>query len=323
MRGDSYDATYGYRILAVGGSTTICSVLDDAKAWPRLVQDIVNDERGAGAVFVGNVGRPGHTTVQHALQVEKLLAQHEKIDAILVLAGVNDLVIQLNIKRGFIKIDLNATPDPATALRRAFSVIPATPKPRWYAYSGLARWLDTRRIQHASRESPVVDAQGDMFLKQREYRKTTTNFVDELPDLTTVLVVYERKLNEIIDLAEARRVRPILLTQPSIWREDLPNDAEDRLWFGGPPLNQPQENGEYYSVRALAEGLAAYNQVMLGVCAARRVECIDLAREVPKEGDIFWDDVHYTDRGSRLIAETVANHLLNEPQRLGEPRLSR
>ncbi len=79
MRGDPPGPQYQYRVLAIGGSTTICGYLDDRKAWPYLVQERSNAALGPDTVWVGNVGRPGHTTHQHLLQVEKLLARHPEI----------------------------------------------------------------------------------------------------------------------------------------------------------------------------------------------------------------------------------------------------
>ena len=311
MRGEPYDRDYRYRILAIGGSTTICGLLDDKKAWPRVVQEIVNEQAGPKTLFVGNVGRPGHTIINHVVQAEKLLAQHEDIDAVLILAGVNDLIFRLNfVRRRLFDIKRDTKPDPPARHDRDFNVIPARIDGPWYKGAGIASWLASRRFRAADAGGPVADAQGEMIVKQMEFRRTTTRFVDELPNLDRHIAAYGNKLSEIVDVAQASGVRPILLTQPSIWREGLPRDAERRLWFGGPPLNQPQEDAEYFTVRALAEGLAKFNEKMLDVCRDREVECIDLDGVVAKESDVFVDDVHYTDRGSRRIAEIVAAHLL-------------
>ena len=149
-----------------------------------------------------------------------------------------------------------------------------------------------------------------MFFRQQKYRQSATSFIDELPDLENGLRAYKNRLNEIVDLTQAKRVRLILLTQPSIWRDDLPEEVERRLWVGGPLLNQSQENGEYFSVRALGEAMAAFNHTLLGVCRARNLECIDVSAGLPKDGEFFWDDIHYTERGSRRLAKIVARHLL-------------
>ena len=160
MRGDSYDRNYRYRVLAVGGSTTIGAVLDDDEAWPHAVQDLIDSALGDGTAFVGNVGRPGHTVAQHVLQIEKLLEQYDDLDAVMVLAGVNDLIIHLNILRGLIKINLKSKPDPQKQLRNAFSVIPASPDGPWYLGSGIASWLSTRHFDAPLADGPIVDAAG-------------------------------------------------------------------------------------------------------------------------------------------------------------------
>ena len=238
MRGDG---GYAYRILAVGGSTTICVVLDDEEAWPHAAQEIVNRRLGARTLVIGNVGRPGHPTVAHRLQLEKLLDQYEELDAVLLLTGGNDLVIGLNILRGFVTLEPGRDPD--RMLRAVFSVVPAERDGPWYARSSLLSWLTGRlaRTRTLARDWPVLDPRGDLYRRLGHYRRTAGRLVDELPELRPMLESYEGNLNAIVDLARAKDVRPILITQPSLWREGLTEEAEDRLWSGGPPLDQLRE----------------------------------------------------------------------------------
>src|SRR5688572_20218042 len=46
IRGDDFSNDQRYRILAVGGSTTVCSYLDDLEAWPHLLQRQLNVKLG-------------------------------------------------------------------------------------------------------------------------------------------------------------------------------------------------------------------------------------------------------------------------------------
>jgi hypothetical protein len=61
-----------------------------------------------------------------------------------------------------------------------------------------------------------------------------------------------------------------------------------------------------------------YNETLLRVCRERGVECIDAAARLPKDASIFWDDAHFTEEGSRRLAQIVADHLLER-----EPLASR
>jgi lysophospholipase L1-like esterase len=321
MRGDAYDLDYRYRILAVGGSTTAGLVLDDSEAWPRAVQDRVNERLYARAVFVGNVGRPGHQLQQHHLHIEKLLPQHPELDAVMMLAGVNDMVVDLNRLRGLRSFE-RARPDrkhtppseskrpTANQLFGAFSVVPVDLDGPWYKRSAFANWLGSRRWRGDEAQGSMADPRGTLLIRQREFRRSASRFRDGLPKLEGALAGYRRKLHRIADLAAERGVRLILLTQPSIWRANLPDEVNDRLWLGGPPLNQPQTAAEFFTVRALAEAMAAYNASTLRVCRDRRLDCIDTARRLPREAENFIDDVHFTEAGSRRVAKVVADYLL-------------
>jgi lysophospholipase L1-like esterase len=315
IRGDPFSPQQRHRFLAVGGSTTICIYLDDSEAWPHLVQDQLDAALGRGHTWVGNVGRSGHTTVQNAIQVEKLLRQHPEIDAVILLAGVNDLLIHLALA-----IDpssaarILARGDDRTALlESAFSGFPASGAGApWYRRTGIGRLWTLRRFALPWEElvAPRLDAHGLRLLDWRSARKQARVLREALPDLSAALDHYARNLERILDVAAAEGVRVILLTQPSLWREDLSAEERDLLWTGGPPLDRVAPGAEYYSVGALAEGMRLYNTRLLRVCRERGAECFDLAARMPRSAEFFWDDVHFTEAGSRRVADLLAAHLL-------------
>jgi hypothetical protein len=65
----------------------------------------------------------------------------------------------------------------------------------------------------------------------------------------------------------------------------------------------------FYSVEALAEGMAAYNGRLLEICRQRQVECIDLATLLPKDTTVFYDDAHFNESGAKQVARIVADYL--------------
>ena len=323
MRGDPLPKGERTRLLAIGGSTTICTYLDDGDAWPYLVQRRLESVVGEGSVWVGNVGRPGHTTAHHRLQLEKLLAQYPEIDAVLMLVGINDMVWRIQALR-----DPVALPPPGSdqALRLAFSVFPGWDADSpWYRRTGIARFLMARswRLPGQRAEGPLVDARGEFVIRARDYRRRATSFLEELPGLPDGLAGYQRSLNEIVDVARAANVRLIFLTQPTLWREDLRPEEEASLWMGGPRFDRLAPGAEFHAVRALADGMARYNQTLLRVCRERGVECIDVASQLPRDGAMFWDDAHFTAIGSRRLAQLVSDYLLAQAPLKRQPRVSR
>jgi lysophospholipase L1-like esterase len=309
MRGDPLPADARYRLMAIGGSTTICTYLDDLDAWPRVVQSRLEAELGERSVWTGNVGRPGHATAQHRLQLEKLLAQYPEIDAVLMLVGINDMLVRISMLRD--PMPLNE-PGGTEELRQAFSVFPGWDADSpWYRRTGVARLLAMRtwRLPGSRAEGPLVDRVGEFVVRARDHRRQATEFLEELPGLSDGLDLYAGSLNDIVDAARAAGRRLIFLTQPTLWREGLSAEENGSLWMGGPRFDRLAPGAEFYSVRALADGMRRYNEALLRVCRERGVECIDVAATLPRDGATFWDDAHFTVEGSHRVAQIVSEYL--------------
>ena len=54
-------------------------------------------------------------------------------------------------------------------------------------------------------------------------------------------------------------------------------------------------------------------QALLATCRRRRVDCVDLASQLPRDSSVFYDDAHFTEEGARRVADLVADHLLATP----------
>ena len=80
------------------------------------------------------------------------------------------------------------------------------------------------------------------------------------------------------------------------------------LWYGRIGNLQRADGTEYYSVEALARAMQLYNDTLMQTCASRNVECLDLAALVPKGTTSFYDDVHFNEQGSRIVARAVADN---------------
>ena len=54
----------------------------------------------------------------------------------------------------------------------------------------------------------------------------------------------------------------------------------------------------------------AFNDVIRQVGERRGVDVIDLAREIPKDRALFYDLVHYSGKGSGVVADLVFERLV-------------
>lgn len=73
------------RVLAIGGSSTYCTGVNNGETWPARLGDIL----GSGYEVV-NFGVPGYSTVEHVIQTA-FCVSHLDADVVLYYIGWNDL----------------------------------------------------------------------------------------------------------------------------------------------------------------------------------------------------------------------------------------
>lgn len=298
----SRDERREYRILAIGGSTTECLFLDDTKAWPFLLQEMLRQTSAGRDVWVGNVGKSGANSRDHVVQVKYLLPQYPRIDVVMMLVGINDLNWRLRYGGDRLQLPMTDPVAQENQLPRAFAIVPAVgPRYKRTALYGLLRQMGARiEGVQTRREAWQQDPTAQFYELHRAERRARVATLDTLPDLTAGLPEYRANLEDIVDLVQAQGARIVLMTQPVLWRDDLDPAEEQLLWNGW-----SNQNKAYYSPRALAEGMALYNQQLLHVCQSRGIECIDLASQVPRTAEMFYDDAHYTEKGAQRVARVV------------------
>jgi lysophospholipase L1-like esterase len=308
VRGDEFTAQDTYRIMAIGGSTTECSYLDQPETWTNLLQETLNRNTRNQKVWVGNAGLSGATTRHHLVAMQYLPLREMKINAVILLIGVNDLSVRLSNDKDY---DPNFLEKPEVIkelLYRTFSgtyhLYPEDP-----FYKRTALWQMLRQAKQMMSMKNIEDEGGRIYITWREHRRGASEMRDALPDLSSALEEYARNINMIIDLAQEKSVRLILMTQPTMWRGGLPQDLDALLWLGGIGDFQKESGKPYYSVTALEKAMKAYNDTLLRVCRERSLECLDLAALLEKDATVFYDDAHFNESGARKVAEALSKFM--------------
>jgi len=311
LRADERTPRNTYRMLAIGASTTICRLLDQSEAWTQLLQDTLNRNSRQQRTWVGNGGVSGLTTNHHVVALRHLPLRELQIDAVILLIGVNDLSIRLSRDSGWEPTSLEAPRVAYELLAQTFNgTVVANPDAPLHERTGIWRLL--RRVKRVT-SGYLEDEHGRSYVTWREHRQHASERREQLPDLTSALDEYARNINSIIDISHQKSVRPIFLTQPTMWKADLPQSLDSLLWLGGIGDFQRERNRPYYSAAALERGMKAYNDTLLRVCRERQIECLDLSSTLEKDSTVFYDDVHFNESGARKIAETLTNYLLERP----------
>jgi hypothetical protein len=176
----------------------------------------------------------------------------------------------------------------------------------WYKTTAL--WNLARRAKLALRRQRTIKMGGstDPFEIARLARANAPK-IDSLPSLTAPLIEYRRNLNAMADLASAAGVRLVFLTQPSAWRDRMSDVEEHQLWLGSLPTDGVSARA-YLTTRALASAMARYNETLLAVCRLRGLACVDAANLLPHDLTDMYDEVHFNEQGSRLLARVLAEY---------------
>jgi len=310
IRGEEFTDQDTYRFLAVGGSTTQCSYLDQPETWAHLTQETLNRNIRGKKIWVGNGGVSGTTTRHHLIAMQNLPLKEMKINAVFLLVGINDLSKRLSHDKGYDPNFLNKPEVERELLHQTFTgtyhLYPEDP-----LYKKSALWQMLRKAKQMISREHIEDEVGKIYITWREHRQRAAEIRDELPDLSSALEEYARNIKMIIDVAQEKSVRLILMTQPTMWKTGLPKNLENLLWLGGIGDFQKEIGNAYYSVTALENAMKAYNDTLLRVCRERRQECLDLASVLEKDTTVFYDDVHFNESGARKVAEALSRYVLD------------
>ena len=315
LRADELTEAHAYRILTIGGSTTECLFLDQTETWPQLVQDALNSNPKAPRTWVGNGGLSGRNSRHHVMALRHLPLGDMKIDAIVVLAGANDLSIQLSQGDAFDPMALQRPDQQRELIEETFTGMrrgnPHEPWLKQMMLWQLARTLKAKLIGKPN-TGLVQDLAGDIYVNWRKHRQEATDIRPILPDLSAGLDEYTRNLKEMAALARARSTRLILLTQPTMWGPGLSRELESLLWLGGIGEFQARPGHPYYAVEPLAVGLKRYNDAVLAVCKSEGLECIDLTH-LERNVSTYYDDFHFNENGAKKVARIVSTYLQSKP----------
>ena len=225
-----------------------------------------------------------------------------------MLAGVNDLLGRLCEEGDFRALRWGDWSVSGEDLVAAFAELPRRADPRLPALHRTLLWQRSRAAWRTAWAAPatVMDPAGSNFEVWRGFRRDATALRASLPDLGAALAEFDENLDALVAMTEQAGVRLVLATQPVMWRDDLPPDLEALLWMGGVGHFMETPGHDYYTVGALAQGMAQFNDRTRAACARHGLRCVDLAAALPADTRTFFDDCHFNEPGAVAVADAVA-----------------
>jgi hypothetical protein len=154
-----------------------------------------------------------------------------------------------------------------------------------------------------AREIEIEDEVGRNYVKRRILRSQCESFIP-LPDLAEALDAYRSRLVAIVEACREKGVRPVFVTHPVLWHENMPPRERALLWMG------EVTGGGYTAAEELRLGVDLFNETLLRTCGELSVECLD-ARSMSGNLSYFYDDCHLNEAGATRLSERLAEYFLN------------
>jgi lysophospholipase L1-like esterase len=262
-----------FRIICLGGSTTEYKDGHNA-GWPERVEKLLQNSLNNSNIRVYNQGRQWYTTLHTMIHYQTNIRPHRP-DVIIIMHTINDLLHNAD-----------------------FSYFSHSPFRDDYGhfYGPLNRILP-----HNNLEDFIINNFRFFWYSKPREPVTQKVFPGLLP--------FRRNLEAIITLALEDNTKVVLLTQPSLYTENPDSSILPRLHMLNREAVGPDKQWSYDSALT---GFIQYKQALTDLAKEKQTILIDLDNEIPKTLNYFFDDVHYTDRGFNLVAEKVAEGLLDK-----------
>ena len=275
-------------IITVGGSTTECFYLSDGKDWPSALQELLKSN--FNSVWLNNAGLDGHSTFGHTILLRDIIVKL-KPKVVIFLIGANDRALEeppehttshikgalrFNSIEGLVK---SATPysEVASAALNLYRFLRAK-------YRGLPhRSVDIRSLPHAD--------------------SVNSNFSETIePHINIFVPAFERRLSAMVRLAKSSQINPVLITQPMLYGNGT--DPSTGINLGTVEVFPNTSGHAYWTI------LELYNQATRKLGKQENVLTIDLAQELEKNSDFFYDPTHFTNEGAAEASEIIYKRLL-------------
>ncbi|MFC2061232.1 SGNH/GDSL hydrolase family protein [Elusimicrobiota bacterium] len=258
-------------IICLGGSTT--EFKDSAGlGWPKRVEQLLQNQLKNKNVSVLNQGRQWYTTLHSLINYETNLRQH-KPDVLIVMHTINDLLHNADFSyfsHGSFREDYGHFYGPVNDL-----------------------------ITRVSLEKRLLNFIGHFWYHFSRKTIDTETFPGEIS--------FENNLKTLIDIAKKDKTRIVLVTQPSLYRKNIPEHFKSALYM----LNSEAIGPNYkWSYNTALSGFERYNSIIRRIAREYNVDLIDLETQIPKTLEYFKDDVHYHDKTFTLVSSEITKALL-------------
>lgn len=190
-------------------------------------------------------------------------------------------------------------------LKAASSSLETGPPPAWRRSRLIRLLLAINRVRLSQHQLWLEEDQTGAHMPVRRQVRSMARLSFEEPNLQRQLVEYRRRVALILELCERRRVRCVLVSQPTLWAAAAPPVASSRFWMGR------AADGSYFAPEVLRKLLDRYDAVTREQASQAGVPYVSMD-QLNGNLDDFVDDCHFSEQGARAVADELVRALENK-----------
>ncbi len=274
-------------IIAIGGSTTECLLLSDGKDWPAVLYNI--SKKDIPLVWINNAGIDGHSTYGHAILMEDYIIK-TRPKMVLFLIGINDIGLEKiksydektmikGISFASLKDFLKSIEDHSEILFLGKNI-------------DRCRRAKARQLSHHQ-----IDVEKLGYVNSEERSILEKKLLDE----SKFLIPFEKRLENIIRISRAANITPVFITQPVLYGNGV--DSVTGVDLGKIKMADGTSGFLNWKI------LELYNQKTRDIGKKKDVLVIDFATKMPKRSDLYYDLMHFTNKGAETVAIIIFNDI--------------
>jgi len=288
------------RILCVGASTTDQPTQDTATTWCGLLQlKLVERFSGRDVVIETATLAQGGWRVPDLVWRMSNQVDGLRPDIVIVLMGINDLAF--NGGPDYVYTGLS---DRLASIDRRDPGLKSGFWTRCETFSQLCKRVSVLRTifqeWRLRREGRLLEWHSqNLPILRREYQQyPNVELPRREPD---PLREFEDGTEALLAMLNERGIDAVVLGQPVLWKENMSEAERTSLWFYvETPAGRVRPSGRW-----LVTEMARYNAAQHTIAQKHGVRFLDLDARIPKDLDHYFDDCHFTDLGSRRMADEV------------------
>lgn len=268
-------------IISVGGSTTECFYLSDNKTWTDILgRELSGDFR---KIWINNAGLDGCSSVGHLVLLKDYIIKI-KPKIVLFLVGGNDVWLKVS-----------KTYDAEILKHRTSQIDKILIESELYNLGlNLARYWQTKKMKVGHNPINLIKMEHITILEEK-----ITSLIKLHRD--KYIKSYEERLSLLIEICNDNSIIPVLITQPLLSGDGI--DDITGVNLETVKIDKGLTGKEYWRLMEL------YNNSTRKMALLHGAWLIDLAKEMPKSSQYFYDNQHFTNAGAQKVAEIIDQRL--------------